>query len=68
MNTSYGPWPTDRRTACLLGVRHYLDGRPCRRGHHALRFTGTRNCTECKKALKYGYRAARRAIRLGEAA
>src|SRR6266404_2382903 len=40
--------PSTRAEARILGVRHYFTGKPCSRGHVAMRhLTGT--CAECGK-------------------
>lgn len=35
-----------------IGARHYFTGKPCRRGHVALRFTSSATCMECDR-LRY---------------
>jgi hypothetical protein len=38
---------TDRKKAIAKGERKYYTGRPCKRGHLALRNTLTGACTQC---------------------
>ena len=39
--------PIDIRQAQAEGFRYYFTGKPCKRGHVALRFVSGRNCSEC---------------------
>lgn len=34
-------------TARKDSLKHYYTGRPCKRNHYSLRFTSTRQCTDC---------------------
>lgn len=38
---------TSIRQAQTEGLRYYFTGKPCKRGHVALRFVSGRNCSEC---------------------
>lgn len=38
-----------RDDAIILGGRHYFTGRPCLRGHIALRYVGSKNCCQCMR-------------------
>ena len=44
----YSGYPTDRATAKATGAKHYYTGKPCTRGHIALRKTKG-SCVECMK-------------------
>lgn len=39
--------PTTRAEAKQLGVKHYLTGKPCKRGHISPRLTSDSGCSEC---------------------
>jgi 5-methylcytosine-specific restriction endonuclease McrA len=43
------PPVTKRRHAKAAGASHYYTGKPCKRGHLALRFVSTGTCIECQK-------------------
>ena len=44
----YSEYPADRATAKATGAKHYYTGKPCTRGHVALRKTKG-SCVECMK-------------------
>jgi len=44
----YSEYPTDRSTAKATGAKYYYTGKPCTRGHIALRKTKG-SCVECMK-------------------
>jgi len=44
-----------RADAALRHAAHYFTGKPCRRGHVALRYVSTGNCAECAKAATKAY-------------
>lgn len=46
---SYGPFISHRQ-ANEQGLRHYFTGKPCRRGHVAIRFANGGGCSECVAA------------------
>lgn len=45
-----------RNEAILAGLKTYHTGRPCHKGHDALRYTSTGNCVECNKEKSGAYR------------
>ena len=44
-------YASNRSDAKERGDFYYYTGKPCKRGHLALRFSSTKNCCECKKEL-----------------
>lgn len=49
------PLPNTAALARADGSKHYLTGKPCRRGHVAPRFTSNQQCTECTKRHSRDY-------------
>lgn len=47
-----------RDAAHALGKRHYFTGKPCLRGHTALRYVTTGQCTKCMLERQRQYTAA----------
>lgn len=45
--------PTRRRHALAMGLPFYLTGKPCNRGHVAVRRANNGYCTECQKTAEY---------------
>jgi len=47
-------WPTTQAQAIELGIKRYYTGKPCLRGHYALRHASTGGCCECLKENRQG--------------
>ena len=47
-----------RTEALAAGLKHYFTGKPCRRGHVALRLVSICACVECKLESYRDYYAA----------
>ena len=45
-NRPYGPF-ISRKEAMRQGLRHYYDGKPCKKGHFPVRFTKCCKCVDC---------------------
>ena len=52
--------PASQKEAVDRGAKRYYTGKPCLRGHLALRHASTGGCTECQREDRAGkYRASR---------
>ncbi len=50
----------DRYTAKWLGKTHYFTGKPCKRGHIALRPVGSGHCSVCHQEQRIRHRKTRK--------
>ena len=50
-----------RREASEKGLRTYWNGRPCAKGHEAVRYTASGSCSKCSKAHQLNAAAIRTA-------
>jgi hypothetical protein len=53
--TGHDDWPRSRAEAKKSGSKFYFTGKPCKRGHISLRYTGS-GCLECAKEMSREYR------------
>ena len=47
-----------RKDALTQGLTHYFTGKPCKRGHLAMRYASTKSCVECSAAHNAAFLAA----------
>lgn len=47
-----------RKDALAQGLTHYFTGKPCKRGHLAVRYASTKSCIECTAAHNAAFYAA----------
>ena len=47
-----------RKDALAQGLTHYFTGKPCKRGHLAVRYASTKSCVECSAAHNTTFHAA----------
>lgn len=54
-----------RKEAAALGLHKYWNGRPCKRDHHALRYTATGACTACIRGYNEAFETTRANAAMG---